>query len=83
MDIKYDAAVAERMVSDMSSYCSVIQEEALSLMQITSNPSKWNDVQYKTFCEKINLLVADLDQALRCQSDYINVYIEKINELRG
>lgn len=82
MDIKYDATVAEKMVSDMSSYCAVIQEEALSLMQIT-NTSNWKDSQFKAFCEKVNLLVADLDSALRCQSDYMNIYIDKINELRG
>ena len=83
MDIKFDAAAAERLLQQMDKYCTGIQKEAKDLLAILKNAGQWNDNQMKAFQANITDIAKDLNQALSLEGDYMRTYYQRLRELRG
>ncbi len=82
MDIKFDSVAAARLISQMSNYCIGIQKEYRDLVAISSELKTWDDKQAKAFRENMNAIAIDLDKVLKLESDYMNTFNQRINELR-
>lgn len=83
MDIKFNADSAEELVKKMDSYCTAIFYDAKELLDIVEYNGEWDDSQNKYFYETISAISEDLCQALQMESDYRNLFSERIAELRG
>ncbi len=83
MDIKFDAAAAERLLQQMDKYCTGIQKETKDLLAILKNSGQWNDNQMIAFQANITDIAKDLNQALILEGDYMRTYYQRVQELRG
>ena len=82
MDIKFDAAAAERLIQQMDKYCSGIQKEARDLLAVMKNPGEWQDNQMRVFQTNIYEIAEDLNQVLKMESEYIGTFHQRVEELR-
>ncbi len=83
MDVKFDAAAAERLLQQMDVYCTGIQKEAKALLATMKDSDQWNDKQKQAFQANIFDLAKDLNQALLFESDYMRTFYQRVQELRG
>lgn len=83
MDIKFDAADAEQLIRQMSTYCQEIVDETRALLSVTDNSSAWNDNQSVAFKNNMTELAKDLDKALSLESEYMRTFHQRVTELRG
>lgn len=83
MDVKFNAAAAERLIYQMDSYCSGIMDETRALMKIAEYRMLWRDNQAEAFCNNITELAKDLNKALSLESEYMNTFRQRVTELRG
>lgn len=83
MDIKFNAAVAERLIDQMSGYCSGIMEETRALMKLAESQGEWRDNQADAFRNNVAELAKDLNQALSLESEYMRTFHQRVTELRG
>ena len=83
MDIRFNANAAEVLLRQMNSYCSGIQKETKALLATLESAEGWDDNQMKAFQANINELAKDLNQALMLESDYMQTYYQRVQELRG
>lgn len=83
MEVRFDANTAEYLISQMDSYCLSLQKDAVDLLDILEFSGRWEDPQMKTFYQNIIEISKDLEQALKLESEYMNVFIERVRELRS
>ena len=83
MDIKFDAAVAERLIQHMNRFCTGISTETKDLRRILNNPGEWNDDQMKAFQANMDALAKNLNQVLRYEVDYMDTFYQRVSELKG
>ena len=83
MDVKFDAAAAERLIGEMSTYCSGIMNETRDLLQITNETGQWSDNQSEAFRNNMTELAKDLNKALSLESEYLRTFHQRVTELRG
>ncbi len=83
MDIRFNADAAERLLQQMDRYCTGMQKEARELMTSLKSTKGWDDNQLKAFQANITELANDLNQALMLESEYMQTYYQRVNELRG
>lgn len=83
MNIKFDSTTAEYLISQMDNYCQCMQKEASDLLDILEFSGKWDDLQARAFHDNIMEISANLVQAMKLESDYMNVFQERVNELRS
>ena len=82
MSVKFDAAAAEKLIEQMDGFCSSIQREAVDILDILELSGEWKDTQHSRFHEQIMEINKDLIKALQLQSDYIQLFSERVEELR-
>ncbi len=83
MDIRFDAAAAEQLIRQMDDYCREIQKETKDLLAILKTTEQWRDYQKKAFETNIISLAGDLNKALSLEGDYMQMYYQRVQELRG
>ena len=83
MDIKFDSTTAEYLITKMDDYCQCMQKEASDLLDILEYSGKWDDSQAQAFHKNIMEISTNLVQAMKLESDYMNVFQERVNELRS
>lgn len=83
MDVNFNIDSAMKLLSEMNKYCSGIQKETQELISILKNTDNWNDNQKITLQSNIYNIAKDLNNALRLESEYMRIFSERINELRG
>ncbi len=82
-EIRFDAGAAERMISEMNTYCTGVQKETRDILSILNSADTWNDRQTKAFHANMSEIAKDLNQALRHEGDYMRAYHRRVQELRG
>lgn len=83
MDVIFDAKAAQELLQHMNAYCSSIVRESKDLLDITSKPGNWDDVQKRAFANGIYEMAKDLDKTLAQENEYMNTFKQRIIELRG
>ena len=83
MGVKFDLEAAEQLISQMSFYCSGIVREAKGLLDILKDSGEWDDLQKRVFEYNMQALASDLNQALSLESEYLNTFAQRVNELRS
>lgn len=83
MDVKFNAETAMSLIKEMDRYCRDISRDTSELINVLNFSGEWNDDQMKQFYESIMGIGNDLNKALSLQSEYMNVFLERVNELRG
>ncbi len=83
MDIRFDAAAAERLIQQMDIYCTGIQKETKYLLAIIQPSGQWNDNQTLAFQANITEIAKDLNHALALEGDYMRTFYQRVQELRG
>ena len=83
MGIKFTSEDANRLIRDMDSFCVTLQKETIELYSLRNCVPGWEDAQKEVFIETLDMIVKDVDSALKAQSQYIQIYVQKVNELRG
>ena len=82
MSVKFDAAAAEKLIEQMDGFCSSIQREAVDILDILELSGEWNDAQHSRFHRQIMEINKDLIKALQLQSEYMQLFTERVEELR-
>ena len=82
MSVKFDAAAAEKLIEQMDNFCLSIQHEATEMLDILERSGDWDDIQHRVFHDNIMEISQDLVKALKLQSDYMQVFSERVAELR-
>ena len=82
MDTKFDSKAAERLLKQMSFYCTGIQKEYKELHEIANDLKTWDDKQAVAFRENMKGIAEDLDKVLKSESEYMRTFSQRIRELR-
>lgn len=82
MSVKFDAAAAEKLIEQMDGFCSSIQREAVDILDILELSGEWSDAQHSRFHGQIMEINGDLIKALQLQSEYMQLFSERVEELR-
>ena len=82
MDVRFDAVAADELINNMATYCSGIQKETRELLELLKQAGGWQDNQMRAFQSNITEIAHDLNKALALESEYMNTFNERINELR-
>ncbi len=83
MDIIFNADAADNMIKQMDLYCRSVQGNAIQLLSVLKASGNWNDKQKVSFEMNMDELSKDLQNALRLESEYLRMYQQRVNELRG
>ena len=83
MDIRFDSDSAISLLKSMSEYCIAIQREAKETISLAQAAGFWNDSKHERFRDYIETISMDLEGILKRQSEYMNLYKDRIEELRG
>ena len=83
METKFDSQAATSLLCAMNDYCSSIQKDAKDTLVYAKSLKGWNDEQHKQFVTSIELISIDLERILKIQSEYMNIFSQRIEELRG
>lgn len=81
MDVKYTEEAAHSLLNQMDKYCMDVSKNAGELLGIFENMDNWNDGQKNIMREDILMLCQNLNEILIRQSDYMRIFMKKINEL--
>lgn len=82
MDVRFDVENAEKLIEAMCTYCSSIQKDAKDTLRLIDSLKGWDDKQFEYFVDSIKIICLDLDKALKLESNYLNTFQERVNELR-
>lgn len=80
--IAFDIVEAEELLRKMSEDCSYIQLEAGTLLGIMEQPVEWRDDQMQQFQDNLRKTVMELNDVLRLESENMNIFYERVMELR-
>lgn len=83
MSVKFDAAAAEKLIEQMNIFCSSVERDAVDILDLLELFGSWDDLQYQNFHNNIMELNKDLLHALTLQSEYLQLFQQRVNELRG
>lgn len=83
MDVRFDAVAAQSLIDAMYTYCSSIQNDAKDVLKLIDSGKDWNDPQFQTFSDAVRQICSDLDKTLKLESEYLNTFQERVNELRN
>ena len=82
MDVRFNANAAESLIRQMDKYCSGIQKETKALLDILNSAGDWNDNQKKAFQTNVIEIAKDLEKALVLESNYMNTFSQRVDEIR-
>ncbi len=82
MELRFDSQAALSLLDAMKEYCGSIQKDARDMLSLTKSSQGWNDPQYSRFVSCIEMLETDLEKTLKMQSEYMNLFMNRIDELR-
>jgi len=80
---KFDIEAAKEMIEQMKQYCYSIQDNGVKLYNLPQNYPEWNDPQTDSFGRSMDELVNQLNRILTFQSEYLNTYNQRVEELTG
>ena len=83
MNIKFNAAAAERLIQQMETYCQSMSKDGSDILDILDAVGEWNDVQMQAFATNITEISKGLVSALNNYSEYMELYQQRVEELRG
>ena len=83
MSVKFDLNAANELINNIKMYCEDMQRDVDDLLDRNNDNSRWNDNQRKAFDNNINELAKDLKQALKLEFEYMQIFEDRIKELRG
>ena len=83
MEVKFNIEAAERLIQSIEIYCVNMQKEAVELLDILELSGLWSDQQAHVFHENIQSVSADLCKALAKENEYLQIYRDRVNDLRG
>lgn len=82
-EIKFTAAAAEKLVQEMEAYCQSMSKEGSDLLDLLESAGEWNDTQSQMFSDYIMEISKMLVEALGNYSTYMDIFSNRIAELRG
>lgn len=83
MGVRFDAASAEALIQNMDAYCLSMQKNAIDLLDLLELSGEWQDPQALEFHKMIMAISKDLCDAMQLESEYMEVFKERVAELRG
>jgi len=83
MDIRFDKAVATRLVRTLNDSCDTMLRETQTLMQLLKQSTAWNDYQKEAFETNLNDIAMDLQSVLNSEESYMEEYKNRVIELGG
>ena len=83
MDVKFDAVAAERLIKNMDEYYNALRGEVAALNNTLRLTDQWNDPQATVFRSYIEELYRKMQEALRKQYEYKQIFEKRVQELRG
>lgn len=83
MDVRFNVEAAEKLIDSMDRYCLGINDAAVDSLRILNYSDRWCDSRKELFSKKINILYQELQQAINLESEYMDIYSEKVTDLRG
>lgn len=83
MNIKFNAAAAERLIQQMETYCQSMSKDGSDILEILDAVGEWNDGQMQAFATNITEISKGLVSALNNYSEYMELYKQRVDELRG
>ena len=83
MDVRFDAMAAQTLIESMCTYCTSIQKDAKDVLRLIDSGKEWKDPQFQNFSEAVHQICSDLDKTLKLESDYLNTFQARVDELRG
>ncbi len=82
MDVKFDAVAAERLIKNMDEYYNALRGEVAALNNTLRLTDQWNDPQATVFRSYIEELYRKMQEALRKQYEYKQIFEKRVQELR-
>lgn len=82
MDVKFDAVAAERLIKNMDEYYNALRGEVATLNNTLRLTDQWNDPQATVFRSYIEELYRKMQEALRKQYEYKQIFEKRVQELR-
>ena len=82
MDVRFDSVAAEQLLKQMNIYCTGIVDETKHLLMIVNESYEWEDNQMKSFRNNMTALAGDLEKILKFESEYMNTFGQRIQELK-
>ena len=82
MDVRFDSVAAEQLLKQMNIYCTGIVDETKHLLMIVNESYEWEDNQMKSFRNNMTVLAGDLEKILKFESEYMNTFGQRIQELK-
>lgn len=82
-EIKFDSNSAERLLSEMNTYCIGIQKETRDILGTLKSTDSWNDRQTKAFQTNMSEIAKSLNQTLQYEGEYMRTFQQRVQELRG
>lgn len=82
MDVRFDLNAANYLIAQMNSYCMDMQREATDILDILEFSGKWDDSQMRQFHGNILDISKELIQAMQLENEYMNVFRERVEELK-
>lgn len=67
----------------MDGLCESINKNNKELAMIMEADSEWNDGQFEAFRNNIAAINDGLTKVLKYESEYVNTFIDRVNELRS
>ena len=84
MEVRFDSEAAEKLLAQMDRYCKGVRKESKELNSIINNNNGgWDDNQRKAFCSNIEVIMKGLDVVNRQEEEYMEIFRQKVNELKG
>ena len=83
MEIKFDANVAEKLIKQMDEYCTIMNQETINLLETLNLSGQWDDSQKIVFQDDVVDISKGLGKALQMQTEYMQIFQERVRELRG
>lgn len=82
MDVKFDAVAAERLIKNMDEYYNALRGEVAALNNTLRLTDQWNDPQATVFRSYIEELYRKMQEELRKQYEYKQIFEKRVQELR-
>ena len=80
MDVKFDAVAAERLIKNMDEYYNALRGEVAALNNTLRLTDQWNDPQATVFRSYIEELYRKMQEELRKQYEYKQIFEKRVQE---
>lgn len=83
MDVRFDAAYAEKLIDNVNKSCNTIGQEATKLLDLLEYSGLWDDTRSKLFRQNIERICRDLEKSINMELDCMDEFKRCVDELRG